>query len=159
MSLPFYEGNPRNISTDLNLSQKGECQAFAKIAIETLRSPNQDEDNILSKPYETYLCENKDCPQNETKSFLKKASILGSRIQGAFKSKVNLKAEDAALTYISALTEQMVKEYPDKQTEINELVNILTQLTLADPSKRITMEEARQKFPLKLLQKTTKTSA
>lgn len=146
-------GNPRYAAPEGGSSQRSEVYSTGLLIIHSLEKEFLNEENgYMIRPennfvkdesvkveakrtgIEKFLVLNKNCPQTENTSFERKASILGREISQNIKAQMginsnNKKAEVEVHAYIDALVRKLTQNNPQSAKEINELGNLLKDMT------------------------------
>lgn len=146
-------GNPRYAAPEGGSSHRSEVFSTALLIISSLEGKLLTKDNgymILSdknfekdesvkpeerrKGIEKFLVMNKNCPQTENTSFQRKATILGREIVQNLKAQLGvtshtINAQKEVHKYIDALVTELIKKNPESKNQINELGNLLKEMT------------------------------
>ncbi|MBA3237572.1 MAG: protein kinase [Parachlamydiaceae bacterium] len=152
----IFVGNPRFAAPEGNLSHSGEIYTTAILIINTLEGEllkidgkdmliptekfvNDPKANTVGRfGIEKFLLLNKKCLQTDNSTFNKKVKILGKEIKNKLNSNIGKsnttelhEAQAQTDMYIGALIKRLSAEYPKSEKQINELEDLLLEMTRA----------------------------
>lgn len=160
----WYTGNKRFGAPEMKLSAQSEVYSTALVLVrileEELLSGMQGSAPMLTDPankdpnaglatnrrgIENFLILSEDCPQIDTIGLRGKVKAVGLSIQ-VLPPNVSDKTEQEVHRYIDALVQGLAAKSPGKSQKINELGDLLKNMTILDPENRPTMESAAERY-------------